>query len=273
MRCVGVLALLLVVALVGAAGAHACPQPGDPLALPLEPPGLAPAQADAGSTAPPILWRRSTPLGRPNHGRLRDGVQLPSSGPTWFTWDWGLDTSPNRDWRRWGTDRLVRTIFTVLDGYTATFPGAARIGIADLSRPQGGNFGKQFGGLGHASHQNGLDVDVLYPRVDCLERPPLHPSQIDRPRAQALLDAFVEAGARYVFVGPHTGLRGPRRVVQTPRAPRRPHARADQGALSAGAGTGCSSVARRSVTRTTGSSPVRHGAKIATKTNGTTHAR
>ncbi len=173
-----------------------------------------PAQADAGSTAPPILWRRSAALGRPNHGRLRDGVQLPAAGPTWFTWDWGLRTSPNRDWRRWGTDRLVRTIFTVLDGYAAAFPDAAPVGIADLSRPQGGYFGKRYGGLGHASHQNGLDVDVLYPRADCLERPPLHPSQIDRPRAQALLDAFVEAGAQYVFVGTHTGLRGPRRVVE-----------------------------------------------------------
>ena len=44
--------------------------------------------------------------------------------------------------------------------------------------------------------------------------PPLRPAQIDRERTQELVDAFVEAGARYVFVGPRTGLRGPRRVVQ-----------------------------------------------------------
>ena len=215
MRCAGLLLALLLVALAGAGSASACPQPGSPLSLPLDtPPGLLPSSADAGSTAPPILWRRSAALGRPNHGRLRDGVQLPADGATWFTWDWGLATSPNRDWRRWGTDRLVRTIFAALDGYTAGAPDAERVGIADLSRPQGGEFGKEYGGLGHASHQNGLDVDVLYPRHDCLERPPLHPAQIDRPRAQALLDAFVEAGARYVFVGPHTRLRGPRKVVE-----------------------------------------------------------
>jgi len=214
MRGFPVLALVLLVVLAAAPGAGACPLTGTPLSPTLDSPALLPSTADAGSVEPPILWRRSTALGRPNHGHLRDGVQLPASGPTWFTWDWGLDTSPNRDWRRWGTDRLVRAIFTVLDGYSAAFPDAARVGIADLSRPQGGNFGKQYGGLGHASHQNGLDVDVLYPRADCLERPALRPSQIDRPRAQALLDAFVEAGAQYVFVGPHTHLRGPRRVVQ-----------------------------------------------------------
>lgn len=182
--------------------------------MPLGTPSLVSTTADSGSASAPILWRRSTALGRPNHGRLLDGVQLPAEGANWFTWDWALRTAPNRDWRRWGTDRLLRTIFTVLDGYAAVYPDAARVGVADISRPQGGDFGPEFGGLGHASHQNGLDVDVLYPRLDCLERAPLHPDQIDRPRAQALVDAFVEAGARYVFVGPHTRLRGPRRVVE-----------------------------------------------------------
>jgi murein endopeptidase len=215
MRGVLLFAAVSLAALIGCASAGACPLPGSPLGMPLGAPSILPSSAEAGSTAPPILWRRSVALGRPNHGRLQDGVQLPSDGPEWFTWDWGLRTAPNRDWRRWGTDRLLRAIFTVLDGYAAVYPDAARVGVADLSRPQGGHFGKEFGGLGHASHQNGLDVDVLYPRGDCLERPPMRPDQIDRPRAQALVDAFVEAGARYVFVGPHTGLRGPRRVVQS----------------------------------------------------------
>ncbi len=206
---------MVLAAPVATAGASACPPaPGTPLSVPLGAAPLASPTADSGAAATPILWRRSEALGRPNHGRLLDGVQLPAEGPSWFTWDWTLRTAPNRDWRRWGTDRLLRTIFTVLDSYAAAHPDAARVGVADLSRPQGGDFGPEYGGLGHASHQNGLDVDVLYPRLDCLERPALHPDQIDRSRAQALVDAFVEAGARYVFVGPHTRLRGPRRVVQ-----------------------------------------------------------
>jgi murein endopeptidase len=72
----------------------------------------------------------------------------------------------------------------------------------------------RLGGLGHASHQNGLDVDVLYPRSDLQELAASKPAQIDRPLAQALLDDFLAAGAQYIFVGPHTHLTGPRRTVQ-----------------------------------------------------------
>jgi hypothetical protein len=63
------------------------------------------------------------------------------------------------------------------------------------------------------SHQNGLDVDVYYPRKDRLERGALRPGQVDRELAQDLVARFVAAGAVYVFTGPRLGLRGPRKVV------------------------------------------------------------
>jgi murein endopeptidase len=107
----------------------------------------------------------------------------------------------------------VRTLLRVLREYRAAHPDGPRVGIGDLSRPRGGDFGRRFGGLGHASHQNGLDVDIYYPRRDGLERRPYAPRQVDRTLAQDLVDRFVEAGARYVFVGPRLGLRGPRDVV------------------------------------------------------------
>jgi hypothetical protein len=59
-----------------------------------------------------------------------------------------------------------------------------------------------------------LDVDVYYPRRDGREREPRKPAQIDRRLAQDLVDRFVAAGARFVFVGPNTRLTGPPRVVQ-----------------------------------------------------------
>jgi murein endopeptidase len=161
-----------------------------------------------------IRWHASRALGRPYAGRLMGGVRLPAEDATFFTWDPVLHTSPNRWWRRYGTDRLLETLLTVLGEYQDDHPDATRVGIADLSRPHGGSFGRRFGGLGHASHQNGLDVDVLYPRKDRLEREPLRPRQIDRRLAQDLVDRFVRVGAQYVFVGRRTGLRGPRRVVQ-----------------------------------------------------------
>jgi murein endopeptidase len=85
--------------------------------------------------------------------------------------------------------------------------------VGDLSRPHGGNFGKQFGGLGHASHQNGLDADVYYPRRDHRLRRAERPDLVDQRAAQELADLFVRAGAQYVFVGPHLDLHGPQKVV------------------------------------------------------------
>jgi Zinc carboxypeptidase/Penicillin-insensitive murein endopeptidase len=169
--------------------------------------------AERRADADRVEWRRSTALGQPWSGRLVGGVQLPAEGATFFTWDPVLRRSPNRPWRRVGTERLVATVLTVLEEFAAAHPGAPRIGVGDLSRPRGGDFGPRFGLPGHASHQNGLDVDVYYPRHDGRERPPAVPRQIDRRLAQDLVDRFVAAGATKVFVGPRAGLSGPRGVV------------------------------------------------------------
>jgi murein endopeptidase len=164
---------------------------------------------DAGD----IPWHGSVSAGKPWDGELFRGVQLPAEGADFFTWDFPLHRSPNRPWRRWAADRTLHVVLRVIATYRAANPGAPRVGIADLSRPHGGSFGRRFGGLGHASHQNGLDADILYPRRDHQELAPSRPSQIDSSLAQELLDRFVAAGAQYVFVGPHTGLTGPRKVV------------------------------------------------------------
>ena len=167
----------------------------------------------APAVDPPIAWRQSRAVGKPFAGRLVDGVQLPAEGRDFWTYDWGTRLSPNRPWRRWGTDRLVRTLLDVIGEYRAANPAAPRVGIADLSRRHGGGFGKNFGGLGHSSHQNGLDADVLYPRVDGLERRAYAPALVDDDLAQDLVDRFVGAGATYVFTGPSLPLHGPRKVV------------------------------------------------------------
>ena len=187
----------------------------DPPARPVEP---APVPPPAGKApAPrlePIRWRRSRSVGLPWHGRLVGGVRLPAAGARFFTWDPVLRRSPNRAWRRVGSDRLVRSLMRVLAEFSAAHARAPRIGIGDLSRPRGGDFGVRYGRPGHTSHQNGLDADLYYPRLDRRERPPRTVAQIDRALAQDLVDRFVRAGARFVFVGPNTGLTGPPGVVQ-----------------------------------------------------------
>lgn len=203
---------------VSAASPMQDPPPAQPPPEPPPPPAtgptLPPPAPPQAANGPQIAWRQSRPLGRPfARGRLLAGVQLPEEGPDWFTWDPVLKQLPNRPGRRWGTDRLIRMLLRVLREYRADDPSAPRVGIGDLSRPHGGEFGRRFGGLGHASHQNGLDVDVYYPRRDGTERRPYRPDQVDQDRAQDLVDRFVDAGAQRLFVGPRLSLRGPKRIV------------------------------------------------------------
>jgi murein endopeptidase len=161
-----------------------------------------------------IRWQRSKAVGEPWSGRLVRGVKLPPEGRLFFTWDPVRNASPNRAYRRFATSRLLRMTLGVLRSHAAEHPDAPRVGIGDLSRRHGGDFGKRFGGLGHSSHQNGLDIDVYYPRRDGREREPRRPGQIDRGLAQDLVDRFVAAGAQFVFVGPNTSLTGPPDIVQ-----------------------------------------------------------
>jgi murein endopeptidase len=187
---IAVLALVLALA----APAAARPLQDPPVVPPAPPPSIA--------------------LGKPySHGRLVDGVQLPDFGDHHFTWDPVYNVAPNRPERRWGTDRLVNMLLRVFREYRDAHSGVQRVGVMDLSREHGGPFGKAYGGLGHASHQNGLDADVLYPRADGLERRAYKPSQVDEALAQDLLDRFIAAGAYRIFVGPRLHLHGPRKIV------------------------------------------------------------
>ena len=163
---------------------------------------------------PRVAWRESTAIGDPADGRLLAGVRVPADGEVFFTWDPVLKRQPNRDWRRWGADDVVRATLRVVREFHRAHPAAPRVGIGDLSLPHGGYFGPEVGGgIGHATHQNGLDVDVYYPRLDRRERPPDAPEDVDVALAQDLVDRFVAAGATTVYVGPSLSLSGPPGVV------------------------------------------------------------
>jgi murein endopeptidase len=179
-----------------------------------EPAPAAPARPVPAPAKPRVEWRDSVAIGAPASGRLVDGVRLPAAGRAYFTWDPVLKRHPDRDWRRWGTDDLVRTTLRVVREFRRRHPEAPRVGIGDLGLPRGGYFGPEVsGGIGHATHQNGLDVDVYYPRLDRRERPPRSPDQVDVELAQELVDLFVEAGATTIYVGPSLPLGGPPAVV------------------------------------------------------------
>jgi murein endopeptidase len=154
-----------------------------------------------------IEWHRATSVGLPYSGRLIDGTQLPVEGPNWVTWNPTTDSVPNSPNRLYGNDHTIRTILSVLAAYRDTHPDAPRVVVGDISFRDGGSMDE------HVSHENGLDVDVYYPRRDGHVSAPVATSQIDHHLAQDLLDRFVAAGAQVVFVGYSTGLRGPSGVV------------------------------------------------------------
>jgi penicillin-insensitive murein endopeptidase len=93
----------------------------------------------------------SISVGKPNAGRIVDGVRLPDRGEGFFT---------REVWRvrgqRFGTDELVDLITGVSRRVTPMNDGV-RIVIADLSGRGGGA-----AHTWHRSHQNGRDVDILY---------------------------------------------------------------------------------------------------------------
>ncbi len=141
--------------------------------------------APAGTARP-----RSHPLGHPWAGALAGAAQLPASGSHFFTWDPVLRRSPDRPWRRYGTERLVRLVLRVIDGYGAAHPRAPRVGIGDLSGPHGGDFGVRYGRPG-----------LWVPRTPFGLSPELDPGPARIPRAphpasqscQRLLPCFTRA--------------------------------------------------------------------------------
>lgn len=156
---------------------------------------------------PRIAWRTASSEGLPYAGHLHDATQLPLEGPDWVTWNPNTDSRPNRPGRLYGHERTIRTIIEVLAAYRKTHPKAPLVVVGDISLRGGGVMDQ------HVSHQNGLDVDVYFPRRDGWLQAPTSTAQIDRRLSQELLDGFVAAGASKIFVGYATDLRGPRGVV------------------------------------------------------------
>ena len=154
--------------------------------------------------APVLAGCESRAVGAPFDGHLVCGVQLPVSNADLTTWDNALQRPFNRPWRRWGTARLIRIVEEVARDYRSRY--GVRLVLGDLSRPRGGRFGPEYGGQGHASHQNGLDVDIYYPRRDRLELPPFRIRDVDRARSQWLVNR-VDRYAQVQFIGPNVRLR------------------------------------------------------------------
>ncbi|MEZ0285905.1 MAG: penicillin-insensitive murein endopeptidase [Thermoleophilia bacterium] len=175
---------------------------------PQPPPPKRPAKKPDPPDRPRIQWRESLALGTPNSGRLQNGVRMPVEWPGLYTYDPQTQRPPGSPHRRWGTAALVRDVLELGEWWARTHPNQPRLGVGDLTPEDGGY------AVGHASHENGLDVDIRLPRTDGVEGP-ADPGTYDRELTQQVVDYMVGLGAQYVFVGPSLDVHGPPGIVVT----------------------------------------------------------
>lgn len=155
---------------------------------------------------------RSRATGSRSRGGLVCGKRLAPDTELWATQNPLDGAYPNAPARRWGADAAHAGIEAVALAYWRRFPLAPRVVIGDLSARNGGRFGI------HATHQQGLDVDVYYPSSRPsgarYPRTPRGPADIHRTRAQWLVERFADENAAVVFIGVQGGLRPTRRNIR-----------------------------------------------------------
>jgi penicillin-insensitive murein endopeptidase len=89
-------------------------------------------------------------IGAAAHGCLQGASALPPSGPGWQV------LRPDNN-RFWGMPALV----AVIEEQSAKIEAYGQLVIGDMSLPRGGRMP-----TGHASHQSGLDADILFALTD-----------------------------------------------------------------------------------------------------------
>lgn len=120
-------------------------------------------------------------------GCLINGRQLIDEGAGYYHY-LGED-DPGTD--NWGTNELLDFIKDVGRNWGLL---RTRIGILDLSLRKGGPFPP------HTAHQNGLDVDVRYVRIDLESLPvTIYSEDYDQDLSRELIKAFLDSGASVIF--------------------------------------------------------------------------
>lgn len=166
-----------------------------PVPDPAPQPELPPFDPDLGS---------ALAVGFYSSGSLKNAEDFPDSGPGFYKLFLPRD-------RGWATRSLINIITKAAADVLAQLPNGGRLQIGDA--------GKQSGGYvsGHASHQNGLDVDLRYYAVDRREQSPNGTSGFDEqfvsggrvtsnfdlPRNWLLMKSMVASGrVGRIFVDP-----------------------------------------------------------------------
>ncbi|MCB9714755.1 MAG: penicillin-insensitive murein endopeptidase [Myxococcales bacterium] len=134
---------------------------------------------------PPVPERFDVPMGalsvgRPNRGRLQDGVLLPLSD---------LYTRKEPTSGLWGSSHAILQIHRAFAIFRHDTGYEGEVVIGALSRRRGGRFSP------HVSHQSGRDIDIrlpLWPGADPDGSPSI--DEIDWYAAWGLVRAFIDTG-------------------------------------------------------------------------------
>jgi murein endopeptidase len=125
-------------------------------------------------------------IGRPNRGRLINGVTLPEAE--------GIEImNPERTF---GTRITVDSLLAAVAEVRAAHPNTPTLRVGDISRAPGGYIRP------HRSHQNGLDVDLgYYYSSDARWYTKANAQNLDRERTWALVKALIAQGTvEYMFM-------------------------------------------------------------------------
>lgn len=156
--------------------------------------------------APPELpdWRvppdarQAKSFGRPNSGRLENGIPLPLSGVGYTRFDRDV---------HFGTDETIALIQYVGARLVHAFPGSVPMLVGAISKFDGGAL------RNHRSHRTGRDVDIAFFEAGnvgrALYNPDLTAKYVDYPKSWFVLETLMLTGrVEYIFADKslHAGL-------------------------------------------------------------------
>ncbi len=132
--------------------------------------------------------RSGVSLGRPDHGRLLNGVQLPENPKLYRR------RNPKNSW---GSSHAVEMLQLGVARFRRDSGFAGELVICDMSRQRGGRFPP------HNSHRSGRDVDIRLPLAAGVApgTVPNRVSQVDWDAVWGLVKALVSTGqVKYIFL-------------------------------------------------------------------------
>ncbi len=154
---------------------------------PMEVPPPEGAEGEPGAGAVPTISVRSNgmSIGKPNRGRIQNGVQLPES-------DFYTLRDPERSF---GSSHAVTVVHDAIAAFRIETGYQGEIKIADMSTRGGGRLRP------HSSHQSGRDIDIRLPRRPGASKKDNGISAIDWDLSWALIKAFIDSGEiEYIFL-------------------------------------------------------------------------